>query len=217
LPNLHWDILDQERQGIFQKLYSIIGCDYYLAGGTALALQIGHRESFDFDLFRAAPITLAVKSKIVKGLASYKPQMLVDTSDELSLVLRQEIKVTLLNYYWEPIFPLLKTPQTVPLLSIKDLATTKAYALGRRGNYRDYFDLYIIIKQKHASLGHIIKWSQKKYGEVFSEKMFLEQLTYLDDLKVETNLKYLAEAVLKPSALSNFFKKEIKKYLRGIQ
>jgi hypothetical protein len=46
------EILDKKRKDIFAKLYKILGNDYYLAGGTALALQIGHRESLDFDVFR---------------------------------------------------------------------------------------------------------------------------------------------------------------------
>jgi predicted nucleotidyltransferase component of viral defense system len=203
-------ILNSQRQAILKALTLVFGKDYYLAGGTALALQIGHRESLDFDLFASREITFATKRKLVKKFTDYKPQTLVDTSDELSLVLGKNIKITLLNYFWDPIFPLIKPAGTIPLLSIKDIAATKAYALGRRGNYRDYFDLYVIIKNGHADIPGIVKWCQKKYGDVFSERMFLEQLTYTGDLETDVKLKFLGEKYISPKKLADFFKQKIR-------
>lgn len=204
-------ILNPQRQAILKALTLAFGKDYYLAGGTALALQIGHRESFDFDLFSNKEVAFAVKKKAIKTFAGYKPQTLVDTSDELSLVLGGDVKLTLLNYFWGPLFPLVKAPGLIPLLSIKDIAATKAYALGRRGNYRDYFDLYVIIKNGHADIPGIVKWCQKKYGDVFSERMFLEQLTYTGDLEPDKKLKFLGEKYVSPKKLADFFRQYILK------
>lgn len=208
---IHLDILDRERQEILKKLYRLLGQNYYLAGGTALAIQIRHRESLDLDLFRNSEIKFSLKRKVLKGFENYQIQTLVDTSDELSLVLKNEIKLTFIAYWWDPIFPLIKLPGMVPLLSIKDLATTKAYALGRRGNYRDYFDLYVIIKNKYATLSEIIRWCRKKYGGVFSERMFLEQLTYLGDIEADRKLRFLGEKYVLPEELARFFEKEIRR------
>lgn len=201
-------ILDSHRQEIFSKLYKVLGDEYYLAGGTALALQIGHRESFDFDLFCNKAITFTLKNKIIKAFADSRPRMLVDTADELTLTIN-DIKITLLNYYWEPLFNLVKNKGVIPLLSIKDIAATKAYALGRRGNYRDYFDLYIIIKNGYATLKEIVHWSEKKYGGVFSQRMFLEQLVFTDDLEVDTKLKYLGEKYVTPKKMAEYFMAKI--------
>jgi hypothetical protein len=159
----------------------------------------------DFDLFCSQPISLVQKSKLIMGLRGHRVQTLVDTADELSVAVDTTVKITLLNYYWDPVFPLLKPPKIMPLLSVRDIATTKAYALGRRGNYRDYFDLYVIVKNKLVSLAEIIKWSQKKYGEVFSERMFLEQLVYLKDVAPDRSLKFLGEKYVSPQVLSAFF------------
>ena len=203
--------MDRERQEVFRHISKILGAAYYLAGGTALALQLRHRESFDFDLFRNAEIKLPVKQKVFKGLKGYPLKTLVDTADELSVVLKNEIKLSLINYFWDPLFPLLKIPGIIPLLSIKDIAATKAYALGRRGSYRDYFDLYVIIKSGHAALPDIIKWCRKKYGEVFSERMFLEQLTYMDDMESGEKLKFIDEQYISPKDIVKFFKSKIRK------
>lgn len=207
---IHLQILDKKRQKIFGQFFELLKKEeYYLAGGTALALQIGHRQSFDFDLFKNTPVSFALKRKVIKAFSEYSLQALIDTADELTLTLDQEIKITFLNYFWDPIFPLIKGLKTIPLLSIKDIALTKAYALGRRGNYRDYFDLYAIIKNKYISLKKIIDGSKKKYGELFSERMFLEQLTYLEDLQYDEKLIFLGEKNISKENLSKFFQKEV--------
>lgn len=178
-----------------------------------MALQIKHRESVDFDIFLKKATTLPLKQKIFKGFHKNMIKTLVDTADELTIILDNEIKITLLNYFWPPLFSLIKHNKMLPLLSIKDIATTKAYSLGRRENYRDYFDLYAIINGGFASLKEIIRWSTKKYGEIFSERMFLEQLTYLSDIKEKPNLRFLAVKYISPSSLTNFFHQRIKEIL----
>lgn len=68
------------------------------------------------------------------------------------------------------------------LFSVKDIAIKKAYTIGRGGEYRDYFDLYAILKEKYIGLAEVISTAKKIYGSVFEEKLFLQQLVYLDDL-----------------------------------
>ncbi|MCX5751930.1 MAG: nucleotidyl transferase AbiEii/AbiGii toxin family protein [Candidatus Saganbacteria bacterium] len=204
------DILDKERQAIFKQLFKCLEDKYYLAGGTALALQLRHRQSFDFDLFRNGEVSFALKRKVLGAFKGYKIETLVDTSDELTFVLNEEVKVSLINYFWDPLFPLIRFPGVIPLLSVKDIATTKAYALGRRGNYRDYFDLYVILRQKLARVPDIIKWCKRKYDEVFSEKMFLEQLSCVDDLAKDYQLKFLDEKYISSLEMAKFFIKAIK-------
>jgi hypothetical protein len=210
MNKIYLDILDSKRQEILKRLSRLLADTYYLAGGTALALQIRHRQSLDFDLFANGEVTFALKRRVLREFKDYPISTLVDTSDELSLVLAKEIKVSFINYFWDPLFALVKVPGSIALLSIKDISTTKAYALGRRGNYRDYFDLYVIVQQGHASLKDIIKWCSQKYAQIFSERMFLEQLTYFGDIKPEKHLKFLEEKGLSTKQMEEFFKKRLK-------
>ena len=99
----------------------------------------------------------------------------------------------------------------MPMLSIMDIAATKAYALGRRGNYRDYFDLYTLVKGKYVDLKDVIRWCKKKYGDIFSERMLLEQLTYYGDLETDIKLRFLHEKFVPPAKIAKYFFSEIKK------
>jgi hypothetical protein len=62
----------------------------------------------------------------------------------------------------------------------------KAYALGRRGAWRDYADIFWSLENNISDLGTIIKNTQKKFSGLFSEKLFLEQLVYFNDINEKT-------------------------------
>jgi hypothetical protein len=68
-------------------------------------------------------------------------------------------------------------------LNIKDIAANKAYVIGRRPKWRDYVDLYFLLKDRHFSLRQLIDLAVKKFDNDFSEKLFLEQLVYWSDIQ----------------------------------
>ncbi|MFH1561377.1 MAG: hypothetical protein ABID04_02240, partial [Patescibacteria group bacterium] len=81
--------------------------------------------------------------------------------------------------------------------------------IGRRGEYRDYVDVFFILKSG-LKLDEIIKESTKKFSEAFSGRLFLEQLVYLDDLK-NKKVDFLKDHFT-PSEILSFFQKKIKEY-----
>ena len=85
----------------------------------------------------------------------------------------------------------------------------KAYAIGRRGSLKDYVDIYFILFQKIDTINGIIDNAEKKYGEAFNARLFLEQLVYFKDV-AGSELKFLRQKVT-PSDLESFFQTEIKK------
>jgi hypothetical protein len=151
--------------------------DYHLVGGTALALQIGHRISYDFDLFTEEPIVASLFPKIQKVFSGDIIRQSFRSKEQCDLFV-SGVKVTFRYYPFPPYYPLVKF-QNIPLLSIKDIGATKAFAIGQRAAYRDYVDMYFILKEKHATLQEIIKLSEKKYKLDFNGRLFLEQLVYL--------------------------------------
>ncbi|TSC68225.1 MAG: hypothetical protein G01um101466_520 [Parcubacteria group bacterium Gr01-1014_66] len=204
---MHSEVLTDNGRKIFSRLSSFSG--FYLAGGTALAMQIGHRQSFDFDLFQDTeiPDNLLIKTKRVFTEFS-KIIPLVNNPDELTI----SIENTKVTFLWYP-FPVLTdfiTGEHIPLLSISEIAVTKAYTIGRRGSYKDYVDLYFILKEHHASLTEIIDLAKRKYQDEFNARLFLEQLTYLDDIH-DTEILFLKQPINKDQ-LTLFFQDVIRKF-----
>jgi len=73
--------------------------------------------------------------------------------------------------------------------SLLTLAAMKAYALGRRAKWKDYVDLYFIMKDFH-SLQEIIKQAKKIFGDEFNEKIFRTQLSYFEDINYSEKIIY---------------------------
>ena len=95
------------------------------------------------------------------------------------------------------------------MLPVPVIAVMKAYALGHRATYKDYVDLYFILREKHCSLDWIIHTAKKVYGDEFGIRLFLEQFVYLKDVR-ETPMRFLKKPVVK-AEIEKFFRQEIKK------
>lgn len=201
---MHLEALTLQSKKIFEGLKNFP--DFYLAGGTALALWIGHRLSVDFDLFSKRDIPKTLLTKIEKIFKNHQIEVLVNNPEELT-VLINKIKVTFLKYPFGALN--LKEFQGIKLLNINEIGTYKAYALGRCATYKDYVDLYFILKGKYATLEDITNLAKKKYQDNFDPRLFLEQLIYLEDIK-EEKILFLKEKVTKEK-IKDFFEKRIRK------
>lgn len=203
---MHLEVLDKKRQNIFSCLAKFK--DFYLAGGTALALQIGHRISVDFDLFSKKEISKDLLTKVKKTFTAKNTVVSVNNPDELTIFV-DGIKITFLKYPFPVILDLIKH-NDISLLNIQEIAATKAYTIGRRGSFKDYIDLYFIFQEKHSSLKEVIKLAEQKYKHEFNSRLFLEQLLFLDDIQ-DQEIIFLKEKISKTD-LEKFFKQEISKF-----
>lgn len=184
---------------------------YYLCGGTAIALQIGHRVSVDFDFFSDKKIPYTLYSQIQKILPeniTIKPS--VNNSDELTFF-ANNTKVTFLYYPFPLVKPLVDL-NGYQLASIQELGAIKAYTIGRRGEYKDYIDLYYLLYEEHTTLQEIIELAKKKYKNDFSDRLFLEQLIYLEDINT-TEIILLKQDYFTKDQLKAFFEKQIKNFI----
>ncbi|MFC1613276.1 nucleotidyl transferase AbiEii/AbiGii toxin family protein [Patescibacteria group bacterium] len=180
--------------------------NFYLSGGTALALQLGHRVSIDFDLFYDKDIPKNLFDKVKKIFTKHQISPSVNSPDELTIFI-DNVKVTFLKYPF-PVLYKFNSYQGVNLLNIKDLAATKAYTIGRRGSYKDYIDLYFLILEKYISLEQIIDISKKKYKNLFNTRLFLEQLVYMKDID-DIDIIFLQKKTTLQE-VEKFFIKEVK-------
>jgi hypothetical protein len=203
--NTHLEVLTEEAKKIFPVFSKFQG--FYLAGGTGLALQIGHRVSVDFDFFCDTEIPKTLLQKTKRAFDGFNVIARINNPDELTISVNG-VKVTFLKYPFKRLFdPVLYNG--IELLSPKEIAITKAYTIGRRGEYKDYADLFFCLKKNVATLEEIIKFAEQKYGEDFNSRIFLEQLVYFEDIEVK-EIVFLAEKV-SISELKVFFEEEVKK------
>jgi len=204
---LHIEALTKPAKELFPKL-SELKESFYLAGGTALALQIGHRVSVDFDLFSPDPIEKILLSRVESVYEGMPIEIFVNNSHEFTLLI-QGVKHTFLHYPFPVIRPF-EENHPLPLLSAKEILATKAYTIGRRGAFKDYVDLYIGISMGISSLQEIINLAREKYGNVFNDRLFLEQTVYLDDI-AEDAVMMLNRPVPTKQEIIDFFSREIAK------
>jgi predicted nucleotidyltransferase component of viral defense system len=178
--NFHPQILQAAQKKALLKLGPVMTAQrFYLGGGTALALQLGHRRSVDLDWF--------TQERIADPL-----RLAQDLNDQgVSFVTRHVergtlhgsvsgVRVSLLEYR----YPLLQPPILWPtfgckLASLEDLACMKLSALSQRGAKKDFVDIYAL-GTKHCSLSELLGWYQQKYA-VKDLTHVLYSLAYFDD------------------------------------
>lgn len=162
---------------------------FYLAGGTALALQLGHRRSADLDWFTGQ--TVRDPLLLARNLQAAGLPLVVAGSERGTLHgTVSGIRVTLLEYRYPLLSPLIAGLFSAPLASLGDLAAMKLAAVAQRGSRKDFVDLYAL--GRRIPLARMLRLYQRKYG-VRDIGHVLFALTYFDDADVERMPRMLLE------------------------
>ncbi len=206
--SLALEIIDSNRQSLL-PLFKEFKNEFYLAGGTALALQLGHRESIDFDFFCIAKFDVSIlQGKVNLLFNKYK----IDTSqfepDTLSILIDDEIKLSFFKIPNEVLLPFINS-EWFKLCSELEIGAMKIAALMRTA-YRDYVDLYFLLK-KH-SLDDILSLCEKKYSN-FEKSVYLKALLSYDDIEI-TPIKYVKGNEKSSDEIFTFIEKQTKSYIK---
>jgi len=172
-------VLNKNQIEIVQKLGFLRKSGFYLAGGTGLALQLGHRSSIDFDFYTSGRIDA---SDLVKQLEKIFPYLKIQLQAENSLGLKiNQVNLSFFRYDY-PLINRLKNFQGVGIASVGDIAAMKMAAIVQRGTKRDFIDIFYLL-QKY-SLEKLIKFTLKKYP-FYQEMIILRALIYFEDAEKE--------------------------------
>jgi len=212
ISKIHYEVLDKKKLNLLNQLAPLVK-NFVLSGGTALSLQIKHRQSFDFDFFSKTEIPADFLARLKKGIKI--SSVLVNKPEELTIYDENDIKISFICYPFFKPTDLIKLHNGIKLFSIKEIAAQKAYTIGRRGTYRDYFDIYAILCGQYLTLKKIIKVAEEIYDEIFNPKLFLEQLVYFNDL---TNFEIIpvkgSDKTPNPEEVKSFLENEVKEVLK---
>jgi len=153
---------------------------FYLSGGTALSLQLGHRESEDLDFFSSSSFE---PDTIERQLLPYGTLSETELSLGTLNTYLSGVKLQFLLYPYRLIEPLVNW-EGVNLSSVVDIACTKLQTVGMRGSKKDFIDLYFLLQQ--FSLETLLAYTKKKYAESdYSETHILKSLVYFDDAETQ--------------------------------
>lgn len=185
---MHEEILNSDQRSLLPVLASFRR-EYYLVGGTAIALYIGHRRSIDFDLFKFAPINHKKNLDRLQD-AGFNIKVTRRVTEQMNLIVNN-VKVTFFQYPF-PVKPNQRMGDYFRLPSLLELASMKAYALGRRSKWKDYVDLYFLLKE-HFTIADISCCATQLFGELFSEKLFRAQLCFFEDVDYSEEVDYIID------------------------
>lgn len=174
----HAHILSNEQKELlpFIKKFSK---DFFLVGGTAIALQIGHRMSVDFDLFTLKKLQRKKIKKLIEGSGFNYGKIIFEAEEQMHIPVNS-VKTT---FFWYPhkIAHPVWFEKIISMPVLLDLAAMKASALGGIAKWRDYVDLYFLLKN-HCTIQQIIERSNQLFKNFFNARLFKEQLSFFNDI-----------------------------------
>ena len=179
--------------------------DAYLAGGTAAALQLGHRISVDFDFFTNKEfVPKAFSSELLK-LGPFDE----DQADKGTVLGNfKGVKFSLFIYKYPLVFSPIEY-LSLGIADIRDIAAMKIDAIATRGLKRDFVDLYFICKTG-LQLVKIFEFYDKKYGKLASNLIHIQKsLAYFNDAELNDMPKMLKSC--KWEEVKRFFEAEVKR------
>jgi len=179
--------------------------DFYLAGGTGLALQFRHRISLDLDFFTKKAFEEKILVQKIKKLGKFS----IEKEAENTLVgIFQGSRITFLSYDY-PLLSPLKEIEGIKVADIKDIGCMKIAAISSRGTKKDFIDLFFIC-QNGILLKVLLKLFRKKYKSVDYNMMhILKSLVYFEDAQKDPMPRMTIPVSW--AEVKNFFKKEVKK------
>ncbi len=204
------DILDEKRKSLLPLLAPLREA-FYLAGGTALALQLGHRDSIDFDFFTQEEFDPGeLFEKLSKQLSPLQIVKIQEEEGTLSVIVDGEVKLSFFHYP----YPLIRDPQRegeLTLASLQDIAAMKLSAITGRATMKDYVDIYTLLHT--FSLAELLSFMKEKFPSL-DENLVLKSLIYFDDVE-EWELLFREGKSIPFEEVKERIEREVHRYLRG--
>jgi len=197
---MHEETLSKNTAIVLEKIAPLVN-SFYLAGGTALALELGHRISIDLDFFTEDSFSTSVLVEKLKTIGKLKVE---DQSDRTLNGSLDGVKISFFNYQYKLTFPTIEY-KGVSLADERDIAAMKIVAVSGRGTKKDFVDLFVLLKI--YSLEAILEFFNEKYKECnYNIVHISKSLTYFLD----------ADKNPDPEMLVTYNWNEIKKYITRI-
>jgi predicted nucleotidyltransferase component of viral defense system len=189
--SLHWAAAPAGMQRVLHSVSAALSdSDFYLAGGTALALLEGHRISVDLDLFSPS---FDDPESALRALAKVHTGVVTTSISERTLYTQiDDTTVSLFGYSYPLVAPLLRPDESLlAFASREDIIAMKLAAITSRGSRKDFVDLWLLITD-HWPLPNCLEFYRKKFATRDIGHV-VRSLTYFDDADDEPPLRLLID------------------------
>jgi hypothetical protein len=203
--------LTAETYSVYKEISTLeILSEFTFVGGSALASYLHHRLSEDLDFFTWKDSLPKETDIIIKTIsANHKVQIANYAKDSLDILV-DGVKITFFANNWEILKDnRARAENNIYTANLDLLCGMKVHTLSLRAKYRDYYDLYVLNKEKY-SLQEMFDFSVK-YIPGMTKKIFSMQLSYIEDIEDE-NIKHLEpKYLISLKEIQNHFTIELKK------
>lgn len=204
---MYWNIFDKDRYDLLKKISEGVSIDdYYMIGGTALSLQLGLRESYDFDFCVKSQFNNEILLSELKNIGNVEVlQNQKGTCD----VLLNGVQVSFFYYTNKVIKDFVKAEEMpkLKIASVLDISVMKIVAIGGRGAKKDFFDLYNIIEKCNITIDELVEGLIQKCGDNVNYVNIIMGLSYFED----------AEDEILPDTFVNYDWQKIKEFFIKFQ
>lgn len=178
----HYHILPEAQRTLWENLASCKDLGFVLYGGTALALQLGHRSSVDFDFFSDEPLEQAKETAILQALPFLRQARLIQSSPDTRTYLTEQ--GVYISFFGNISFgrvgePVLTDDGVLQLASLDDLMGTKLAVILKRVEVKDYQDVAALLRSG-MSLERGLACAQALYENFFPASDCIRALTYFE-------------------------------------
>ena len=164
--------------------------EFFLVGGTGLALQIGHRISDDLELFTHKPFDPLIQLPLLKN---YGEVLVTGEAANTLNCFVDGIKIDMIGYFY-PLISDLVHSDNIRLSGIPDIAAMKLSAIAQRGSKKDFFDLFELIKR--YTLTELLGFFMQKFPSVDTFHI-VRSLTWFEDAETEKDPRLLKKTTWK--------------------
>ena len=204
---LHLRTIDAAMHDLLVSLSAAAFLDgFALAGGTSLALQIGHRKSIDIDMFAHKEVDMPAISLELEN--SYSSIVIRKTSQVFIFCHINTVKCDFVKHSRYRLISPIKETDGIRMYSIEDIAAMKLNAICGRGGKKDFYDIYFLLQQ--FPLKELLSFYDYKF-QSDNSWMALRSLQYFEDADEQPAPELIADYP-SWSRIKSFLENEVKKF-----
>jgi hypothetical protein len=184
--------------------------DFYLAGGTGLALQIGHRTSEDFDFFKKDPFDPEILLSILRNHVVSVEEIVLEKGTLLTRL--DGIRCSFLLYDIPLLFDYINF-YGIKLADWRDIIAEKIKTISQRGSKKDFYDVFYVINSKRLSIEELVNIFKKRFESTgINFYHVLRSLTYFDEAEEEPDPITIGDNQFNWNEVTSFFRNNIREF-----